>query len=64
MKDFEYIITIDGRGIVNVYKVNKEDVDDFVLDKAESGYLVSVVTNGVITDNNICFQIEDGKIEK
>jgi len=64
MKDFEYVITIDGRGIVNVYKVSKEDVDDFVLDKAESGYLVSVVTNGEVIGNKICFQIEVGKVEK
>ena len=64
----ELVMTIDGCGQVNVWEVKEDIVDEFVNDKAESGYLVSVIKNAEKTLSNglikVCFTIHKGELVK
>ena len=42
----EIVAVIDGFGKIQFMKVDEEKVEEFVNEKAEEGYLVSVITNG------------------
>jgi len=60
---YEIIAVIDGTGQLNFYKVKEDEVEEFINEKSQAGYLVSVVTNGTITEfasgDNISFDIKE-----
>ena len=41
----EIVITINGLGEVVFYTIPESEVEDFINEKCDEGYLVSVVTN-------------------
>ena len=48
MKLYDIVAVIDGKGRITFIKVEEDKISDFVAEKADEGYLVSVVTNGNI----------------
>ena len=42
----EIIALINGLGEIEFIKVDEKDVEKFVSEKTDEGYLVSVITNG------------------
>lgn len=53
------VATIDGRGELLFFLVKEDIVERFVDEKADEGYLVSVVSNAESDDTKVCFHIEE-----
>jgi len=60
---YEIIAVIDEAGQLNFYKVKEDEVEEFINEKAQTGYLVSVIINGTITEfasgDSISFDIKE-----
>jgi hypothetical protein len=57
-KVYEYVISVDGLGCVELFKVEEDDIDNLLEELEASGKIFSVVTSPTIENDTLCIEAE------